>query len=177
MVTLVRNQSAKAQAYAKNRSGGKADFVDTKAITQIFTPQWVAQYLVENSIGRLWMLNNPQSSLVEHMDFYIPPDDGDYDYLQINDPKEITCLDPACGDGNLLVAAYYILELIYEEAGFSSAEIPGLILENNLFGWDIDPDVVARCQDRLKELSGGCAAINVKVLDNKLAGGLACNLQ
>ena len=108
------------------------------AATQLFTPHWIVRYLLENSLGRLWMLNKPNSSLVEHMDYYIKPEEPETDYLKVNSPEELKICDPACGSGHMLTYAFDLLYQIYAEEGYDSKEIPGLILNNNLHGIEID---------------------------------------
>ncbi len=126
---------------------------DIPAATQLFTPNWIVKYLVQNSVGRLWMMAQPESTLASSWEYYIQPaeqsnevnaqlkqlidvrisEDGD----TLN-PESITVLDPACGSGHILVEAYDCLKAIYLERGYRSRDIPRLILENNLYGIDID---------------------------------------
>lgn len=108
------------------------------AATQLFTPHWIVRYLVENSLGRLWMLNNPNSKIIEQMDYYIKPVEEEKDFLKISNPEEIKVCDPACGSGHMLTYAYDLLYAIYQDAGFDAAEIPEKILTNNLYGIEID---------------------------------------
>ncbi len=108
------------------------------AATQLFTPHWIVRYLVENSLGRLWMLNHPDSRLVERMDYYIKPEQPESDFLHISSPEEIKICDPACGSGHMLTYAFDLLYAIYEEEGYEPAEIPEKILTHNLYGIEID---------------------------------------
>ncbi|HMQ96604.1 MAG TPA: BREX-1 system adenine-specific DNA-methyltransferase PglX [Candidatus Nanoperiomorbaceae bacterium] len=108
------------------------------AATQLFTPHWIVRYLVENSLGRLWLLNRPGSKLVEQMDYYIKPEQAETDFLRISKPEEIKICDPACGSGHMLTYAFDLLYAIYEEEGYEPAEIPEKILTNNLYGIEID---------------------------------------
>ena len=108
------------------------------AATQLFTPHWIVRYLVENSLGRLWLLNRPGSKLVEQMDYYIKPEQAETDFLRISKPEEIKICDPACGSGHMLTYAFDLLYAIYEEEGVDPAEIPEKILTNNLYGIEID---------------------------------------
>ncbi|MBP1152767.1 BREX-1 system adenine-specific DNA-methyltransferase PglX [Methylocaldum sp. RMAD-M] len=126
---------------------------DIPAATQLFTPNWIVKYLVQNSIGRLWLMANPASTLKEHMAYYIEPAEqtpevrAQLDVLiqtrmaedggSLN-PETITVLDPACGSGHILVEAYDLLKQIYLERGYQLRSIPRLILEKNLYGLDID---------------------------------------
>ncbi len=108
------------------------------AATQLFTPHWIVRYLVENSLGRLWMLNRPNSQLIERMDYYIKPEQVETDFLHIGKPEEIKICDPACGSGHMLTYAFDLLYAIYEEEGYEPAEIPEKILTHNLYGIEID---------------------------------------
>ena len=108
------------------------------AATQLFTPHWIVRYLVENSLGRLWLLNRPDSKLAEQMDYYIRPEQPETDFLKIATPEEIKICDPACGSGHMLTYAFDLLYAIYEEEGYESGEIPEKILTYNLFGIEID---------------------------------------
>jgi type II restriction/modification system DNA methylase subunit YeeA len=108
------------------------------AATQLFTPHWIVRYLVENSLGRLWLLNRPSSKLIEQMDYYIKPEQAETDFLRISKPEEIKICDPACGSGHMLTYAFDLLYAIYEEEGYEPAEIPEKILTNNLYGIEID---------------------------------------
>jgi hypothetical protein len=111
---------------------------DIPAVTQLFTPHWIVRYLVENSLGRLWLLNRPESKLREQMPYYIEGE-TETDFLRITKPEEIKLLDPACGSGHMLTYAFDLLSHIYTEEGYAAAEIPGLILQHNLYGLDICP--------------------------------------
>lgn len=120
------------------KSKRKAAAEDIAPATQLFTPEWIVRYMVENSLGRLWMLNNPGSSLREHMKYYIEPDAEHEDFIRISSPEEITLCDPACGSGHILVYAFELLFHMYEERGYREREIPELILTKNLAGMEID---------------------------------------
>jgi hypothetical protein len=108
------------------------------AVTQLFTPHWIVRYLVENSLGRLWLLNRPSSRLRDHMLYYIEGE-AETDFLKITKPEEIRLCDPAVGSGHMLTYAFDLLTLIYEEEGYTPSEIPALILRYNLHGLEICP--------------------------------------
>lgn len=117
---------------------------DIPAVTQLFTPHWIVRYLVENSLGRLWLLNRPGSRLREHMPYYIEgeknaPGGSPDDFLKITKPEEIRLCDPAVGSAHMLTYAFDLLTLIYEEEGYAPTEIPALILRHNLHGLEICP--------------------------------------
>jgi len=128
----------KDEVFEALKQNQKIEAEDIPAATQLFTPHWIVRYLVENSLGRLWMLNRPKSRLVEKMEFYIKPIQEETDFLKISKPEEIKICDPACGSGHMLTYAFDLLYSIYEEEGYASTDIPGLILHNNLFGIEID---------------------------------------
>lgn len=107
--------------------------------TQLFTPDWIVRYMVQNSLGRLWMLNNPASPLRGEMEYYIEPDAGHEDFIKIGGPEDISLCDPACGSGHILVYAFELLAKMYLERGYREREIPELVLSRNLHGMEIDP--------------------------------------
>jgi hypothetical protein len=111
---------------------------DIPAVTQLFTPHWIVRYLVENSLGRLWLLNRPSSRLRDHMPYYIEGE-VETDFLKISQPEEIKLVDPAVGSGHMLTYAFDLLVHIYEEEGYAANDIPGLILKHNLHGTEICP--------------------------------------
>lgn len=122
----------------------KATREDLAPATQLFTPEWIVRYLTENSLGRLWMLNHPDSTLATRMEYYIAPDvDAETDFKCIESPEDITAVDPACGSGHILVYAFDLIAAMYEEEGYSRRDIPRLILEKNLTGLEIDPRAAA----------------------------------
>ncbi|MCI1641323.1 MAG: BREX-1 system adenine-specific DNA-methyltransferase PglX, partial [Actinomyces sp.] len=129
----------KDEVFAGFKRNHKAGADEIPAATQLFTPHWIVRYLVENSVGRLWMLNHPESHLVDQMDYYIAPVDEETDFLRLSGPEELAVIDPACGSGHMLTYAFDLLYAIYEEEGYSPSEIPSLILTHNLYGTEIDP--------------------------------------
>lgn len=129
----------KDEVFAGFKKGMKAGADEIPAATQLFTPHWIVRYLVENSLGRLWMLNHPESRLVDRMEYYIAQVDEETDFLKISAPEELTVIDPACGSGHMLTYAFDLLYAIYEEEGYTPSQIPSLVLANNLYGTEIDP--------------------------------------
>lgn len=121
------------------KSKDKATPETLPAATQLFTPEWIVRYMAQNSLGRLWMLNNPQSPLREQMEYYIEPDAAHEDFIAVDGPEDITLCDPACGSGHILVYAFELLFAMYLERGHRERDIPSLILQNNLRGLEIDP--------------------------------------
>lgn len=120
------------------KSKRKAAVEDLAPATQLFTPDWIVRYMVENSLGRLWMLNNPGSRLREDMAYYIEPDAQHEDFIHIEGPEDITFCDPACGSGHILVYAFSLLFKMYAERGYRERDVPRLILTKNLSGMEID---------------------------------------
>lgn len=120
------------------KSKRKAAVEDLAPATQLFTPDWIVCYMVENSLGRLWMLNNPGSRLREDMAYYIDPDAQHEDFIRIEGPEDITFCDPACGSGHILVYAFSLLFKMYAERGYRERDVPRLILTKNLSGMEID---------------------------------------
>ena len=157
------------------------------AATQLFTPHWIVRYLVENSLGRLWMLNNPGSSLVDQMEYYIAPEEPEEDFLRIFSPEEIKICDPACGSGHMLTYAFDLLYAIYEEKGYAASDIPALILTKNLFGLELDERAGALAAFALTMKARGehrrffrksvtpnvCVLENVSFTDGELDGYIA----
>ena len=129
----------KDKVFEALKQNQKIEAGDIPAATQLFTPHWIVRYLVENSLGRLWMLNHPNSGLREKMEYYIAPAQEETDFLRIASPEELRLLDPACGSGHILTYAFDLLAAIYEEEGYASSDVAKLILEKNLFGVEIDP--------------------------------------
>ena len=148
---------------------------DIPAATQLFTPNWIVKYLVQNSVGRLWLMANPASTLKSQWAYYIEPAEQtpevqaqldaliqtrmDEDGGSLN-PETITMLDPACGSGHILVEAYEVLKGIYLERGYRLRDIPRLILEKNLYGLDID--------DRAAQLAGFALLMKARADDRRL---------
>ncbi len=130
----------KDDVFAGLKKNKKVTPENIPAATQLFTPHWIVRYLVENSLGRLWLLNHPESKLADHMEYYIKPaeDNDDTDYLKVASPKDLKICDPACGSGHMLTYAFDLLYAIYEEQGHDAVEIPTLILTHNLYGIEID---------------------------------------
>ncbi|HFI9374577.1 TPA: BREX-1 system adenine-specific DNA-methyltransferase PglX [Vibrio parahaemolyticus] len=119
---------------------------DIPAATQLFTPNWIVKYLVQNSLGRQWLATYPDSELKDKMEYYITPAEQSDDVIEqlkaitptSIDPEEIKVLDPACGSGHILVEVYEVLREIYLERGYRLREVPELILTKNIYGLDID---------------------------------------
>lgn len=146
---------------------------DIPAATQLFTPNWIVQYLVQNSLGRLWLQTYPDSPLKQDMPYYIGPGEQPAE-VQAQlvasipasiEPESIKILDPACGSGHILVEAYKLLKAIYQERGYRGRDIPQLILQHNLFGLDID--------DRAGQLAGFALLMLARDDDRRLFDRIA----
>src|SRR5690625_1790808 len=138
-------------------SKGKVKKEEIPAATQLFTPRWIVEYMVQNTVGKLWVLNHPNSRLKEHMEYYIESEVTAEDVLSIDKPEELTLLDQACGSGHILVYGFELLYKIYEEEGYAPSDIPRLIIEHNLHGFEID--------ERAAQLAG--LAILMKVREHQ----------
>lgn len=125
-------------AYASFGKGKKATPEKIGPATQLFTPEWIVRYMVQNSLGRLWMLNNPDSKLAEQMEFYIAPEGEPGDFVHIESPEDISFCDPACGSAHILACAFDLLVEMYRERGYRDRDAARLILEKNLHGMEID---------------------------------------
>ncbi|SNX53455.1 BREX-1 system adenine-specific DNA-methyltransferase PglX [Thermoanaerobacterium sp. RBIITD] len=117
---------------------------DIPAATQLFTPEWIVKYMVDNSLGKLWIEGKNDKNLKDKLTFYLnrcididSSDNKNNDFSGLK-PENIKILDPACGSGHILVYAFEVLYDIYLNYGYMKSEIPALIIENNLYGLDID---------------------------------------
>lgn len=144
---------------------------DIPAATQLFTPNWIVKYLVQNTLGRQWLATYPQSALRQKMEYYIEPAEQTPEVqeqlkaitpTELN-PEELTLLDPACGSGHILVEAYDLFKAIYEERGRRPKDIPTLILTKNLFGLEID--------DRAAQLAAFALMMKARADDRRIFDG------
>ena len=134
----ITDRKADAETKKSKKGGLKSD--EQAAATQLFTPHWIVRYMVENSLGRIWMTLHPESRLVDSMPYYIPTLEGQTDTIpeDIHQAKDIRFIDPCMGSGHILVYAFDLFTKMYEEEGQMTRDIPTLILQNNLYGIDID---------------------------------------
>lgn len=134
----ITERKADAEAKKNQKGGLKSD--EQAAATQLFTPHWIVRYMVENTLGRIWTTLHPDTALKAEMPYYIEPADNQPDPIpeDIQSVKDIRFIDPCMGSGHVLVYAFDLLCKMYEEEGYRTKEIPALILENNLYGIDID---------------------------------------
>lgn len=159
---------------------------DIPFATQLFTPNWIVKYMVQNSLGRYWlqtypdttvMIDGEEKRLKELLEYYIEPAEQEESVQQqlaeitpnSIDPTSIKVIDPASGSGHILVEAYDLLKLIYQSQGHREREIPKLILENNIFGLDID--------DRAEQLTGFALMMKARQDDRRIFGrGIHLNI-
>lgn len=134
----ITERKTDAEAKKSQKGGLKSD--EQAAATQLFTPHWIVRYMVENTLGRIWTTLHPDTALKAEMPYYIEPADNQPDPIpeDIQSVKDIRFIDPCMGSGHVLVYAFDLLCKMYEEEGYRTKEIPALILENNLYGMDID---------------------------------------
>jgi len=141
---------------------------DIPAATQLFTPNWIVKYMVQNSLGAQWLATYPDSPLKGQMAYYIEPAEQTPEVAAALaaltpaslDPEALTLMDPACGSGHILVEAYELFKAIYLERGYRLRDIPRLILEKNLFGLDID--------GRASQLAGFALMMKARADDRRL---------
>ncbi|NQW39919.1 MAG: BREX-1 system adenine-specific DNA-methyltransferase PglX, partial [Cyanobacteria bacterium] len=155
---------------------------DIPAATQLFTPNWIVKYMVQNSLGATWVATYPDSPLKGEMEFYIEPAEQTPEVQaqlagitpESLDPEALTLIDPACGSGHILVEAYDLLKAIYLERGYRQRDIPELILTKNLFGLDICPraaqlasfSLLMKGREDDRRLLERCIQLNVMALQD-----------
>jgi type II restriction/modification system DNA methylase subunit YeeA len=129
----------KDEVFASFKKNKKAEAKDIPAATQIFTPNWIVKYMVENTAGKIWLDKNPDSALKAKMKYLVENDsDTERSRSVISDVEELTLIDPACGSGHILVEGFDLLYQMYMEEYYTPEEAVASILKNNLFGLDID---------------------------------------
>ncbi len=141
---------------------------DIPAATQLFTPNWIVKYMVQNSLGAQWLATYPDSPLKGQMEYYIEPAEQTAEvYAQLAaitpstlDPEALTLIDPACGSGHILVEGYDLFKAIYLERGYRQQDVAQLILTRNLFGLDID--------ERAAQLTGFALMMKGRADDRRL---------
>lgn len=136
----------KDEVFKKFKKKKKAEAEDIPAATQIFTPNWIVKYMVQNTVGRLWLDLNPNTRIRETMKYLVEPESAGSSTIGeaadgapiISEVAQLKLLDPACGSGHILVEGFDLLYAMYREEGYSAGESVRSIFENNLFGLDID---------------------------------------
>lgn len=135
----------KDQVFAGLKKGKKIAKDDVPAATQIFTPEWIVKYMVENSVGKMWLESHPDKDLQAKFKYYLESAEQEDDVkaklqgiiIPNLKPQDIKVLDPACGSGHILVKAFEALFEIYKSQGWQENEIPEMILKYNIYGLDI----------------------------------------
>lgn len=188
----------KDEVFADLKKRKKISKENVPAATQIFTPKWIVKYMVENSVGKIWLESHPNNDLKSVFRYYIDSAEQEEEvkqkfYETINKnikPEDIKVLDPACGSGHILVTAFEVLYEIYKRAGYLEDEIAPLILKNNLFGLDIcdraaqlaQLAVVMKAREYDKNISNKVKEINITSIqesnwiDNRVKEALLHNV-
>lgn len=142
------NTEPKDEAFALLKKNVKVTKERIPAVTQLFTPEWIVKYMVENSLGRLWIEGHPDEELKKNWKYYLEEAEQEEgvqkqlevireEYKQLK-PEDIKVIDPCMGSGHILVYAFEVLMQIYEANGYSQRDAAKSILENNIYGLDID---------------------------------------
>ena len=130
----------KDEVFASFKKKKKARPEDIPAVTQIFTPKWIVKYMVENTVGRIWLDKHPDSPIRNEMKYFVEPSDKENYKPEpiIDNITQLTLLDPACGSGHILVVGFDFMMKMYKEEGYSTRNAVESIIKNNLYGLDID---------------------------------------
>ena len=143
---------------------------DIPAATQLFTTDWVVRYMVDNSLGRYWIERHPESKLAEKLEFFVMPKNGEINHIdEFVKPEDVKFLDPCMGSGHILVYAFDVLMEIYKESGYTERDAAAMIVQNNLFGLDID--------DRASQLAYFAVMMKARSYDRRfLSRGIKPNV-
>lgn len=128
----------KDEVFDSFKKGKKAEAEDIPAATQIFTPNWIVKYMVQNTVGRIYLDNNPYSELGSEMKYLVGDKTPDEAVLHLDDLADYKMIDPACGSGHILVEAFDLFYSMYREEGYSSRQAVESILRKNIIGIDLD---------------------------------------
>ena len=164
------NTELKDDTFAQLKKNVKITKERIPAATQLFTPDWIVRYMVENSLGRLWLEGHPNAELHDGWKYYLDEAEQEpeveaqlaklrEEYKTIK-PEEIKVIDPCMGSGHILVYAFDVLMQIYTSAGWDQREAAQSILKNNLFGLDID--------DRAAQLAYFAVMMKARQYDRRL---------
>lgn len=161
------NTEPKNKAFAKK---GKITKEEIPAVTQLFTPDWIVRYMVENSLGRMWVEGHPDDELKGKWKYYLDEAKQEEDVQQELDkikaeyttlkPEDIKLIDPCMGSGHILVYAFDVFMQIYENAGWSQRDAAQSIIKNNIYGLDID--------DRAAQLSYFAVLMKARQYDRRI---------
>ena len=160
----------KDEVFAALKKNVKITKENIPAATQLFTPKWIVKYMVENSLGRLWLEGHPNEELQKEWKYYLEEAEQEpeveEELKKIREehakltPEDIKVLDPCMGSGHILVYAFDVLYQIYKEAGYGEREIPRKILQNNIYGLDID--------DRAAQLASFALIMKARAYNRRL---------
>lgn len=161
------NTEPKNDAFAKK---GKITKEEVPAVTQLFTPDWIVRYMVENSLGRLWVEGHPDADIQGKWKYYLEEAEQEpkvqaelakirEEYAKLK-PEDIKLIDPCMGSGHILVYAFDVFMQIYENAGWSAREAAQNIVEHNIYGLDID--------DRAAQLSYFAVMMKARQYDRRI---------
>ena len=161
------NTEPKNKAFAKK---GKITKEEVPAVTQLFTPDWIVRYMVENSLGRMWVEGHPDEELKSKWKYYLDEaEQEEYVQQELNKikaeyatlkPEDIKLIDPCMGSGHILVYAFDVFMQIYENAGWSQRDAAQSIIQNNIYGLDID--------DRATQLSYFAVLMKARQYDRRI---------
>ena len=161
------NTEPKNKAFAKK---GKITKEEVPAVTQLFTPDWIVRYMVENSLGRMWVEGHPDEELKSRWKYYLDEAEQEESVQQeLNKikaeyatlkPEDIKFIDPCMGSGHILVYAFDVFMQIYENAGWSQRDAAQSIIQNNIYGLDID--------DRAAQLSYFAVLMKARQYDRRI---------
>ena len=161
------NTEPKNKAFAKK---GKITKEEIPAVTQLFTPDWIVRYMVENSLGRMWVEGHPDDELKSKWKYYLDEAEQEESVQQELDkikaeyttlkPEDIKLIDPCMGSGHILVYAFDVFMQIYENAGWSQRDAAQSIIKNNIYGLDID--------DRAAQLSYFAVLMKARQYDRRI---------
>ena len=161
------NTEPKNKAFAKK---AKITKEEVPAVTQLFTPDWIVRYMVENSLGRMWVEGHPDDELKSKWKYYLDEAKQEESVQQELDkikeeyatlkPEDIKLIDPCMGSGHILVYAFDVFMQIYENAGWSQRDAAQSIIQNNIYGLDID--------DRAAQLSYFAVLMKARQYDRRI---------
>lgn len=153
-----------------NINKGSIKKEDIPAATQLFTTDWVVRYMVDNSLGRYWIERHPESKLAEKLEFFVTPKNGEIKHIdEFVKPEDVRFLDPCMGSGHILIYAFDVLMEIYKESGYTERDAAAMIVQNNLFGLDID--------DRASQLAYFAVMMKARSYDRRfLSRGIKPNV-
>ncbi len=173
------NSELKDETFALLKNNVKVTKERIPSATQLFTPDWIVRYMVENSLGRLWVEEHPNDVLKSGWKYYVDEAEQEAsvkeelekirsEYAKLN-PEDIKIIDPCMGSGHILVYAFDVLMQIYESTGYSQRDAANSILENNLFGLDID--------DRAAQLAYFAVMMKARQYNRRILDGQTdCNV-